>query len=182
LSAHAQAFERYANESGRACELFLPWPDRSPTGKPYWMLPNQLAFANLYGRLNLLHDHRLRGITMVHDEQNEFGAVLRQGKASLEQFADVGRKLQLPHSDFGFEESATLEFGRSQDHLGIQVADVLAGFVMRFMRAGLSGGADLKPVHMEIMHDLMGISDPERSLGMNFVASDPLLKSLGIFV
>jgi hypothetical protein len=180
LASHAEAFRRWAREDERACEAFLPPADRSPSGKPYWMLPNQTAFANLYGRLNVLHGRGISGITMVHDEQSEFGDILRSGKATLEDLAGVGRRLRFPHTDFGFEERARLEFGRSEDHLGIQIADLLAGFVMRFVRGRMAGGKGLEEGHAVAMRELTAMVDPERSLGINFVLPEGFLIAAGL--
>lgn len=114
---------------------FLPPPDRNKHDKRVWMLPNLTSFANIYARLNLFYRRRLAGIHVVHDQQLEVDDILRLGKVTAEKPRNAEDIPPTPHSDFRFEEVASFAFAQSHESIGIQLADVLAGAVMRFFRA-----------------------------------------------
>jgi hypothetical protein len=61
-----------------------------------------------------------------------------------EDLAKQGATIPLKTANFEFSEAAVLHFLRSQDSIGIQVADVLAGFIARYAQEAVWGG---KPVH-----------------------------------
>ncbi|MCA1394554.1 DUF3800 domain-containing protein [Bradyrhizobium sp. IC3123] len=114
---------------------FLPVPDLSKAGKPYWLLPNLSSFTNLYARINLFRGKEMDGVQIIHDEQLQYDHVLDDGKRACEEFAERGLTWPLPHADYGFTQGAHLTFASSNASAGIQTADVIAGFVMRYVQS-----------------------------------------------
>lgn len=163
----------------QAFRRFLPDPDKSTRDTPVWVLPNLSSFANIYGRINMLHEAKVGNVTLVHDEQTHFEHILRDGKTLAESLAGIGSKLVLPHSDFRFIESAKLEFAQSRASAGIQAADAIAGFVMRYVKAVLSQSRPDMPYRIAF-ESLLRLSEPERSTGLNLVLSYADLERLGI--
>jgi len=118
---------------------FLPPPDETQAANPQTMLPHTSSFSGVCWRLN-----KLAGGTpfvVRHDEQNEFGPILRATLQQLEAFPR-GLAMQLNRSahgrfqDFVFPPGrAALEFVRSEDTPGVQLADLVAGFVTRRLNA-----------------------------------------------
>jgi len=169
-----------AVQEGEGLGFGLPIPDQSKTNKPFWMLPNLSSFTNIYARINLLHERAVEGITLVHDEQAQFDRILEGGKITTEKLLGLGAHLSLAHSDYGFEQKADLEFRRSAECVGIQVADVLAGFIMRFVQSHLAGDSPVDPRYSETFRFLLTFSDPRRGTGINFMLTNRDVDRLGI--
>jgi hypothetical protein len=159
---------------------FLPDPDDSKHGKPFWMLPNLSCFTNIYARINRRHNRRIAGVTLFHDELLTYDHILENGKISAESLFERGVRLHAPHADYQFTEQASLAFARSDTSPGIQAADVLAGLLMRRMKdrgqTRRTGGEALD----EAFGALLGMTDSERGVGINFVAPASLLMQMGI--
>lgn len=158
---------------------FLPDPDRSTRELPVWILPNLSSFANIYGRINMRHGSKIGGVTLVHDEQKHFEHILRDGKTLAESLTAHGGDFVLPHSDFRFLESAKLEFATSHESAGIQAADAIAGFVMRYVKAVMSLGRPDLPYRVAF-DSLLRLSDPKGGTGLNLVLTYAALDRLGM--
>lgn len=153
---------------------FLPVPDPGPSGKMMWMLPALSCFSNIYGRLNLLHGRRIADITLVHDEQRYVEGALRDGKAVMETLRSEMARFRPAFADYKMAEAATLEFRRSTDEIGLQLADLVAGSLARHMRTVLSDPRAPRPLQ-PVLDRVLEFTDPARGLGINFVATDRLL-------
>ncbi|WP_443024452.1 DUF3800 domain-containing protein [Sphingomonas sp. Ant H11] len=73
-----------------------------------------------------------------------------------------------------------LQFQRSHDSIGIQVADVLAGFIARYVQDAVWGGAPMHPDKVAIFRRLVATGDRSLGSGVNFVAPDNMIRFLGI--
>jgi hypothetical protein len=158
---------------------YLPSPDDGPSGKPMWMLPGLSCFTNLYARLNLAHQRQMAGVTIVHDEQRYVEGAIRDGKAAQEALAAAGRALRVPFADYDIGEPATLEFRRSADVIGLQVADVIAGVVTRHMKTVLTTPRASRPIQ-DVFDQILEFTDPAKGCGVNFVATDRLIAACGV--
>lgn len=149
---------------------FLPSPDLNKRGKVVWMLPNLSSLTNIYARINLFRQRKLEDVRLVHDQQPELDDILRNAKRAAESIIkDTKIKPFTPHSDYLFIESASLEFVRSHESLGIQVTDVIAGTVMRFYRDRLRGNAASPLETTEAVLKLLRRSDASTGIGVNQV-------------
>ena len=158
-----------ANSNEREPHAFLPLPDTGNAGKLFWMLPNLTSFTNIYARINLFTRGRLDGVRLMHDEQRQFDRILTEGKASVERFAERGLRWPIRHADFSVIEQASLVFGESRAHAGIQFADVLAGFVMRHVHDVIGRGRESSSEVSDSFRLLLELSDPPKGIGINFV-------------
>jgi hypothetical protein len=158
----------------------LPLPDTGKRGQSIWMLPNLTSLTNIYARLNLLHRRRLSGITLFHDEQTHFDDILRQAMRSAEGLAEAGAAPPMRFADYHFEERAQLVFLNSHASPGIQAADVLAGFVMRYTKDVLFGGEAPSSDARAAFRQVLALGDPARGLGINFVLPTRDLLRLGV--
>jgi len=147
---------------------FLPSPDLNKRSKRVWMLPNLTSFTNIYARLNLYFGQKLQGIHIVHDQQLEIDEILQSSKLAAEQIGQHGEQPYTPRSNFSFKEMATFAFAQSHEGIGLQVADVVAGAVMRYFRDGPQAlHADLALA----VENLIDASDGRTGYGINQVVA-----------
>lgn len=159
---------------------FLPVPDASKADKPYWMLPHLSSFTNIYARINLLHRRRLSGVRLLHDEQLQYDNILGAGKLAAERFTKLGLTVPIRCADFAFDSVAQLAFAKSHSCAGIQVADVLAGFAMRYVQDGAIFRKSPAPLRALAFHALIGSGDPSTGPGVNFVMPTRDIARLGV--
>jgi hypothetical protein len=153
-----------------AYNRFLPSPDLNKHSRQVWMLPNLSSLTNIYARINLFRQRKLAGVRLVHDQQLELEDILHDAMRAAESIIkDAKIKPFTPHSDYLFIEGATLEFATSHESVGIQVADVIAGTVMRFYRDRLRENAANPPVTTEAVRKLLRRSDASTGIGVNQV-------------
>lgn len=164
----------------QAVERALPIPDTNPAGKFLWVLPNLTSFTHIYARINRFTRRQVSDVTLFHDEQLQFGDILLHNKKLAEGLIELNVKLPLKTADFEFSETADLHFLRSHDSIGIQIADVLAGFIARYVQDAIWGGATMHPAKVAIFDRLVAMGDQSLGTGINFVAPDNLLRFLGI--
>ena len=173
-------FRSEAAKSDHAFERYLPIPDKGSSGKRIWMLPSLTSLTNIYARVNLYRRGAMTGVTLLHDEQLHFEAILHDAKATLERLAATDAAPKVRFADYGVIKGAALEFGQSHDHAGIQAADVLAGFMMRYVRDVLLGTKPAGPGAQQAFHKIIGLGNPQRGLGVNFVMPTQKLLRLGV--
>ena len=157
---------------------FLPPPDKNKHGKSVWLLPNLPSLMNAYGRINLAHQGKIEGLQLLHDEQAQFDDLLNDYKSLAEGITDYIALPFTPNSDFRFLERANLQFGASHEHIGIQRADTVAGFVMRFTK----GEGGYRRTHSEAFQSLLRMTDARNGLGINFVMPSRVIQALGVMI
>ncbi|WP_341524126.1 DUF3800 domain-containing protein [Pseudomonas sp. G.S.17] len=163
-------YRKRSNEGAGAWSRFLPPPDINKHAKQVWMLPNLTSFSNIYARMNNYFSRRLLGIRLVHDQQLEVENILLQGKLLAENLSPTIDLPYTPHSDYRFEEEASIEFAQSHEVVGLQLADIVAGTVMRFFRDTDSGApvsGDLREAVMRLIDE----GDERTGYGLNQVVA-----------
>jgi hypothetical protein len=158
----------------------LPIPDAGKRGQSIWMLPNLSSLTHIYARINFLHRRRIGGVTLFHDQQDHFDDILRDAKKGAEGLARAKSVPIMPSADYHFEEQATLVFARSHESPGIQAADILAGFVMRFTRDILYSACLPSDPAVEAFHRIVALTDSTDGQGVNFVLSGSDMHRLGL--
>jgi hypothetical protein len=164
-------FENDLANPQRDPQSFLPVPDFSKAQRPFWILPNLSSFTNLYARINLFRGKKMDRVRIIHDEQLQYAHILQGGKRSTEEFTKRGLTWPLPHADYGLTAGAELTFAPSLSSTGIQVADVIAGFVMRFVQGVNMHRKVPSPDSARAFQLLLELAEPERGTGFNFVVS-----------
>lgn len=162
-------YEELRERDTEAYLRFLPPPDHNKRNKRVWMLPNLTSFANIYARVNRYFKCNLRGVHIVHDQQLEIEDILHLGKATVEALKHENKIPYTPHSDYIFENSATFAFAHSHEGVGVQVADIVAGAVMRYFRDSRNSTPD--PILAQAVESLIASSDPQTSYGVNQVVA-----------
>lgn len=159
---------------------WLPSPDPSPSGAPLWILPNLSSFTNLYARINLAHDRALSEVTLVHDEQRYYAHVLEANKALAETLGAAGPMQKLAHADWHLVNPARLVFARSHDLPGVQAADILAGFLMHYVRNKLFRSSPTPPEMRTAFLAIDALGPPPQGSAINFVTSEKSVRRLGL--
>ncbi|WP_034158712.1 DUF3800 domain-containing protein [Sphingomonas sp. ERG5] len=156
---------------------FLPAPDRSVTGRSISILPGLSALTNIYARINKYRRGHLADVTLVHDEHMLFGEILTEAKKMMERLSSEEAVPILPNADYRLREHASLAFASSSEP-GVQAADVLAGFVMRFFRDAATGRRPSAEAGTT-MQNVMELTHQPEARGINLVAADTLLRKAG---
>lgn len=159
----------------------LPIPDDSKNGKPFWMLPNLSSFTNIYARLNHRHGRRVKDLVLIHDEQLQFDQILHKSKVAAESMARQKAVPSLRFANYDFAEQAQLTFARSDESAGIQAADLLAGFTMRYAQDVLFAENTVHPSATEAFQSLLELSVPRLAIGFNFMTSTPHAGKIQLF-
>ena len=163
----------------KAVQRHLPLPDLNPYGKPVWMLPHLSSLTNLYARLNTYTGGRLRGVTLVHDQQLQFGDILQANKTAAEGLAAQGIEMTYGPADYIFHEQAHLIFEKSDRSVGVQAADVIAGYAMRLLVNRMTPDAKPRRDGDWQLRRLLDQDDHMRGLGINFVMTTRKMREIG---
>ena len=167
-------------EDPNVVRRYLPSPDLSPRGKPVWMLPHLSSLMNLYARLNTYTGGRLKGVSIVHDEQLQFGDILQANKTAVEDLSDQGVEFAYGAANYVFHERADMVFERSDRSAGVQAADVIAGYAMRLLVNRLSPGAEPRHDGDWQLRRLIDQDEPGEGCGTNFVMTTAKLRAIGV--
>ena len=160
-------------EGSNVYKKFLPIPDLNKRDEFVWMLPHYNSFTNIYARINLYNNGDLSNVKLIHDEQKHFDEILKAAKSDAENLKDTIPSSITPNSNYNFTESALLSFDNSKKSIGIQVADILSGFLMRFTSDYIFGN-EICADKREAFDILFKCGDEKKSVGINFVLSKPI--------
>lgn len=183
LATTAQKDYEEARAEGRDKAFFdyLPIPDDNKYQKRVWILPNLSAFTNIYARVNLYEKSRLANVRLIHDEQLQFDEILEISKRTAEGLGESAAEMFTPHCDFHFKESAVLSFASSTKSVGVQVADILAGFCMRYVKDFFADLPKIGPVAHHTYDLLRRYTNPTKGIGVNLVTSSNWAAALRLF-
>jgi hypothetical protein len=163
-------------EGDSTYKKFLPIPDSSKKNeKHYSILPNLSSFTNIYARINLLHEGNISFIKIIHDEQVQLDEILIKSKNDAESLNFYGTPT--PSANYDFKEFANLSFGDSQKTIGIQVADLLAGFFMRYVSDTISNN-EICEDNKNAFSIAFRNSDESTGIGINLVASSLIVDTV----
>lgn len=161
-------------------EDFLPLADRTETDRMVWMLPNLTCLTNIYGRINLSRPEGVSDITLIHDEQLQYGGILAAAKTLMEDLARQGNAPPALFADYDLSDAAELRFVASTSDICLQAADLLAGCAMRFARDAAMKRRKLNPKLREAFFALLGLTDETQGRGVNLVFTDAALEKMGV--
>lgn len=153
----------------KAIRRFLPVPDTGKKGKDVWILPNYSSLTNLYARVNHAHDGNIKKVKLVHDVQTQFDDILFLAKQAVES-ATPERKIS-PIANYRFLEQAELSMTKSEDSLGIQAADILTGFIVRYAQDKVVYKIEPALELVEAFHLMADAEDSVKGYGVNYVWS-----------
>lgn len=153
-------------EHEEAYKKLLPLPDHGKRNQIIWMLPNYSSFTNIYARVNAYMAGDLSKVRFLHDQQSHFDQVIVQAKEQMEE--DFIESYIPSAANYNIKVPAELSFGVSEDSVGIQIADLLAGVAMRWLQS-LIRGDHIDDVLLKSIEALNRSSDERRCVGINVV-------------
>jgi len=161
-------------------EDFLPLADRTEAGRLVWMLPNLTSLSNIYARINLSRPEGVDGVTLIHDEQLQYGSILTDTKALMEDLARQGNAPPAPFANYDLSGVADLRFVASTSEICLQTADLLAGCAMRFARDATGRRRKPSPALRDAFFALLGLADEIQGRGVNLVFTYAALEKMGV--
>lgn len=161
-------------------EDFLPLADRTESDRSVWMLPNLTSLTNIYARINLSRPDGVDGISLVHDEQLQYGAILADNKKLMEDLGRQGNAPPAPFADYDLSGAAELRFIASNGENCLQAADLLAGCAMRFARDAATRRRKPDPKVRDAFLALLGLTEEAQGRGVNLVFTDAALERMGV--
>lgn len=162
-----QVMLKQESSEENAVRRFLPMPDLGKKGKEIWILPNYSSLTNMYARINHAHDGQIKRVKMVHDVQTQFDDILFAAKKAAEN--TTPEREVSPIANFQFLQQAELSIERSEDSVGIQAADILTGYVVRYAQDRTIHKVEPAPELSMAFHLLANAEDETKGYGVNFV-------------
>lgn len=163
-----------------ALKNFVPIPDIGKNGKKIHLLPQISCLTNIVARVN--HGYDLNEIKFLHDEQRHFDNVILDNVNSMTSLGGVD--VPFYYANFNVSSYPLVSFENvSNDNLFIQIADVVSGFMMRYVQKVISNQC-LAPVYHEIFYliNILSQISPNTGAGINFVMDRHNLSKLRIKV
>ena len=121
--------------------------------------------------MNRRHRRRVKDVVLIHDEQLQFDQILHKSKVAAESMARQKAVASLRFANYDFAEQAQLTFARSDESAGIQAADLLAGFIMRYAQEVIFAEKTVHLAATAAFQALLELSVPRLSVGFNFMTS-----------
>ncbi|MDE8653894.1 DUF3800 domain-containing protein [Novosphingobium album (ex Liu et al. 2023)] len=119
-------------------------------------------------------------VASIHDKQLQYGAILTDAKALMEDLTRRGNTLPAPFSDYNLSSVAELRFVDSTSEICLQAADLLAGCAMRFARDAIGRRRKLSPALRDAFFALLGLTDEFQGRGINLVFTYAALERMGV--
>lgn len=163
-------YEEFKKENNieSATKYFMMLPDFDSSGNEVKMLPLVYSFYNIAARLNKHHKKNLKNIKVIHDTTYEYCKTLKYCLTNILK-SELKNKDSVPNSDYELEETFELDFEDSKNSIGIQVADLVAGFLQRYINGTLYKQIKVENIYHDIFELLIKQNHLNNPLGVNFV-------------
>ena len=152
-----------------AVKKFLPIPDRTKNGNSIQLLPHVHSMYNLFARLNKYHLGNLANVKLWHDQQDEFESILHFCAEQIHATQRSETLLRTQHADFDVQQPMTLGFQKSHTQIGIEIADLIAGFCNRYVNGSIYKEIKVQDIYHKIFLHFIRYNRPASPLGVNFV-------------
>jgi len=159
----------------KAIKMFVPIPDESSKGKRknkrknINLLSHIHCIYNIVGRLNKYHLGDVSSVTLYHDVQDDYDDIFSNNVESLKDFKQSDNTPPVINADFDVNESIQLMFTDSEGSSGVQVADLLAGFFVRYINDYFYKGIEVDDIYHKIFFEFRKNFRFGSPLGVNFV-------------
>lgn len=148
-------------------EKLIPIPDLDKKGKNINLLPHVHSWYNIMAKVNKKHKGCLKEVVFYHDQQDHFDDILLFCSEEMRKFH--GSNQFDPTTDFNIKDKVVLEFPDSKKYSGIQLADVLAGYISRYTLDFMYSDEPVKNEYHDIFNKLKNAYSENNNFGVNFV-------------
>jgi len=145
----------------------VPIPDINKKGNEIHLLPHVHSWFNLMAKVNKHHNCDISDVTFFHDKQDHFDDILI---FCSEQLKNSSVKNPFDSTtDFNIKTDLDLKFPDSKKSAGIQLADVLAGYISRYVMEYLYDNSLKDDLYHDVFSKLIACYDSDKNYGVNFV-------------
>lgn len=185
LKSVAKSYKDDAQQIPIAHEQYLPEPDKNQRGEIIALLPHIPALISVLQRIiKFTTDIGVTDLRIIHDEQRQFEHILLESINTM-QDPEIKKMIALCAVDeitatrsLTIPDDIKVDFGVSRDEIGIQIADLLAGTLMRIWRELLTENVSAGSKYANILkNDLIPFELIHPSFGINFVVPNYDLNS-----
>ncbi|WP_347368983.1 DUF3800 domain-containing protein [Vibrio vulnificus] len=159
-------FKQQSNLDREAHTYFFPLPDLNKRGEVLAILPYIGSFYNIHARLNYIFDQDLSNVVVVHDNQSHFDDILKHYHESATS-TKVDNPSAFEYADFNFTNISHLEFKDDKEAIGLQVADIYAGFINKSVSYLIRGESSLTDKEQAVL--LRTLASIYFKVGVNYV-------------
>lgn len=164
-------YEMKEDDPAEALRRFLPIPDENPNRRLIHFLPNYGAFTNIIGRANLFRIEYSDDteFEIIHDEQKQFDIIFEEALEDMKNIdSDSFLKNINKRGAFNIDEHTKLTFTDSKTSTPVQIADLIAGVVMRFWADFIKGNESKIQTFLPVISQL-NYPKEGASAGINYV-------------
>ncbi|MGR5131165.1 DUF3800 domain-containing protein [Vibrio alfacsensis] len=159
-------FKKQNNLNREAYTYFFPLPDLNKRGEVLAILPYIGSFYNIHARLNYIFDRDLSNVVVVHDNQSHFDDILKHYHESATS-TKVDNPSAFEYTDFNFTNISHLEFKDDKEAIGLQIADIYAGFINKSVSYLIRGESSLTDKEQTVL--LRTLASIHFKVGVNYV-------------
>ncbi|HHC5098167.1 TPA: DUF3800 domain-containing protein, partial [Klebsiella pneumoniae] len=145
----------------------VPIPDINKKCNEIHLLPHVHSWFNIMGKVNKYHNGDISDVTFFHDKQDHFDDILIFCSEQLKN-SNVKNPFDST-TDFNIKTDLNLKFPDSKKSAGIQLADVLAGYISRYVMEYLYDNSLKNELYHDIFSELIACYGPDKNFGVNFV-------------
>ncbi|MFQ6257684.1 DUF3800 domain-containing protein [Yersinia enterocolitica] len=166
-------------EGDDAVLRFLPLPDKSKSGKFIWLLPHISSLSNIVFRINKKYNKKISKIKFHHDTQVQLDTILQGNLSGLLKLNIVAPYVK--GVNYSINCIPTLKFEDSKKEIGIQIADIISGFVVRYTFDRLFSSKDIDERYHVAASLIEGIFPSNKNpVGINYVMPIELVRDRAI--
>ena len=152
-----------------AVSKFIPIPDSANNGDSIALLPHIHCKFNVLARLNKYHLKHLEGVVLHHDVQDQFDQSIRSCIKTLKSAKFPAGTPRISTVDFELKDEPVLHFVKSDECIGVQFADLLAGFVNRYINGCFYKEVGVADIYHKTFRYIVSYNRAMSPLGVNFV-------------
>lgn len=163
-------FLKEKDEEQSCLDYFYPIPDFDSYDNKVALLPNVHSFYYILARMNKYHLGDLNDVTIYHDTQKEYSKTLQFCCENIKNAKMENFNFD-PRANYIIKSNINLQFIDSKASNYVQISDIIAGFLNRFINGTVYKNIEVAPIYNEIFYILTSLNRlPLPSpLGTNFV-------------
>ncbi|HGW3879778.1 TPA: DUF3800 domain-containing protein [Proteus mirabilis] len=166
LKSTIRFFHDEKKRNNEILNLLNPIPDLNKRDAEIHLLPHVHSWFNIMGKVNKYQKSDLSNVTFFHDQQDHFDDILFYCTEQIKNY-NVINPFD-PSTDYKITGDISLQFPDSKKSSGIQLADILAGFISRYVMDFLYK-KDIDDIYHDVFMQLKKCYSNDNFFSVNFV-------------